>query len=155
MNPKFVSIVTEAGGGGAFLVLPLEKVGRLDRETALVSGHKSPVLDIAWCPHNDNLIASCSEDCTVKVWFIPDGGLTDTLREPVADLIGHQRRVGQIAWHPSAQNILASAGLTIRKQKVRLDIDVLLLLSFSRRRYETHHLGCWNSDSSYKYRLSS
>jgi len=114
VNPKFVSIVTEAGGGGAFLVLPLEKVGRLDRETALVSGHKSPVLDIAWCPHNDNLIASCSEDCTVKVWFIPDGGLTDTLREPVADLIGHQRRVGQIAWHPSAQNILASAGADMK-----------------------------------------
>jgi WD40 repeat protein len=33
----------------------------------LVGGHKGPVLDIAWCPHNDNVIASGSEDCVVKV----------------------------------------------------------------------------------------
>lgn len=33
----------------------------------LVCGHTAPVLDIAWCPHNDNVIASGSEDCTVMV----------------------------------------------------------------------------------------
>ena len=27
VNPKYVAIITEAAGGGAFLVLPLEKVG--------------------------------------------------------------------------------------------------------------------------------
>lgn len=42
----------------------------------VVSGHKGPVLDIAWCPHNDNLIASGSEDCSAKIWRIPDDGLT-------------------------------------------------------------------------------
>ena len=105
-----MAIITEAAGGGAFLVLPLEKTGRIDREIPLVSGHKSAVLDIAWCPHNDNVIASGSEDCTVKVWQIPDGGITETLREPSVDLAGHQRRVGQVAWHPSALNVLLSAG---------------------------------------------
>ena len=38
----------------------------------MVGGHKGPVLNIAWCPHNDNVIASGSEDCVVKVWQIPD-----------------------------------------------------------------------------------
>lgn len=33
----------------------------------MVCGHTAPVLDIAWCPHNDNVIASGSEDCTVMV----------------------------------------------------------------------------------------
>lgn len=42
----------------------------------MVGGHKGPVLDIAWCPHNDNVIASGSEDCVVKVWQIPDGGIS-------------------------------------------------------------------------------
>lgn len=105
-----MAIITEAAGGGAFLVLPLEKTGRIDREIPLVSGHKLAVLDIAWCPHNDNVIASGSEDCTVKVWQIPDGGITEPLREPSVDLAGHQRRVGQVAWHPSALNVLLSAG---------------------------------------------
>jgi coronin-1B/1C/6 len=31
VNPKFVAIITEAAGGGAFLVLPLSKVSDLIR----------------------------------------------------------------------------------------------------------------------------
>lgn len=46
-------------------------------------GHTGPVLDIDWCPHNDEVIASGSEDCTVMVscgalgshvWFQAAGG---------------------------------------------------------------------------------
>ena len=110
VNPKFVAIVTEGAGGGTFIVLPLEKVGRIEREHPLISGHKGAVLDIAWCPHNDNVIASGSEDCTVKVWQIPDGGITATMTQPAVDLVAHQRRVGQVLWHPSAQNVLLSVG---------------------------------------------
>lgn len=76
----------------------------------LVTGHKGPVLDIAWCPFNDQVIASSSEDTTVKVWQIPEYGLIRSINEPVVELIGHQRRVGLIAWHPSANNVLLSAG---------------------------------------------
>ncbi|CAG2202301.1 CORO1B_1C_6 [Mytilus edulis] len=73
VNPKYIAIITEAAGGGAFLVLPLSKTGRVERDSPLVSGHKAAVLDIEWCPHNDDVIASCSEDCYVKVWQIPEG----------------------------------------------------------------------------------
>eukprot|EP00088_Acartia_fossae_P027233 TRINITY_DN2797_c0_g1_i1.p1 TRINITY_DN2797_c0_g1~~TRINITY_DN2797_c0_g1_i1.p1 ORF type:complete len:574 (-),score=152.41 TRINITY_DN2797_c0_g1_i1:884-2443(-) len=110
VNPKFLAIIVESGGGGAFLVLPHNKTGRIAPDAPLVAGHKGPVLDIAFCPHNDNVIASGSEDCYVKVWQIPDGGLTRTMTESVVDLVGHQRRVGLVLWHPSAQNILLSAG---------------------------------------------
>jgi len=110
VNPKFLAIITEAAGGGSFLVLPVEKTGRVDRDTPLVVGHKAAVLDVAWCPHNDNLIASASEDCTIKVWDIPNGGLTKNLTDCVADLVAHQRRVGVLAWHPSAYLVLMSAG---------------------------------------------
>ena len=54
----------------------LIQTGRIAPDAPLVAGHKGPVLDIAFCPHNDNVIASGSEDCYVKVWQIPDGGLT-------------------------------------------------------------------------------
>lgn len=112
----------------------------------MVCGHTAPVLDIAWCPHNDNVIASGSEDCTVmvsvgthgpgggsntgadvrsprdslaaslQVWEIPDGGLVLPLREPVVTLEGHTKRVGIVAWHPTAQNVLLSAGARGEKQ---------------------------------------
>jgi coronin-1B/1C/6 len=110
VNPKFIAIICEAAGGGAFLVLPVANVGRVDRDAPLVVGHKAAVLDIAWCPHNDNLIASASEDCTIKVWEIPNGGLSKNLSDCVADLVAHQRRVGIINWHPSAHLVLLSAG---------------------------------------------
>ncbi|SPP73052.1 coronin-1C-A isoform X2 [Drosophila guanche] len=110
VNPKFLAIIVESAGGGAFIVLPHNKVGRIAADHPLVGGHKGPVLDIAWCPHNDNVIASGSEDCVVKVWQIPDGGLSRTLTEPVVDLVFHQRRVGLVLWHPSALNVLLTAG---------------------------------------------
>lgn len=110
VNPKFVAIIIEASGGGAFLVLPLHKTGRIDKSYPTVCGHTGPVLDIDWCPHNDHVIASGSEDCTVMVWQIPENGLTLSLTEPVVVLEGHSKRVGIITWHPAARNVLLSAG---------------------------------------------
>lgn len=49
-----------------FLVSPLQ-TGRIDKSYPTVCGHTGPVLDIDWCPHNDQVIASGSEDCTVMV----------------------------------------------------------------------------------------
>uniref|UniRef100_A0A6I8RJB6 Coronin n=1 Tax=Xenopus tropicalis TaxID=8364 RepID=A0A6I8RJB6_XENTR len=110
VNPNFVAIIIEASGGGAFLVLPLQKSGRIDKSYPTVCGHTGPVLDIDWCPHNDNVIASGSEDCTVMVWQIPENGLTIPLTDPVVVLEGHSKRVGIVTWHPTARNVLLSAG---------------------------------------------
>ncbi|XP_033027930.1 coronin-6 isoform X2 [Lacerta agilis] len=110
VNPKFVAIIVESGGGGAFMVLPLAKTGRVDKNIPLVTGHTAPVLDIDWCPHNDNVIASASEDTTVMVWQIPDYIPMRNLTEPIVTLEGHSKRVGILTWHPTARNILLSAG---------------------------------------------
>ncbi|XP_018604580.2 coronin-1C-A isoform X1 [Scleropages formosus] len=110
VNPKFVAIIVEASGGGAFLVLPLHKTGRIDKSYPMVSGHTGPVLDIDWCPHNDQVIASGSEDCTVMVWQIPENGLTGPMSAPVVILEGHSKRVGIVTWHPTARSLLLSAG---------------------------------------------
>ncbi|XP_053817363.1 coronin-6 isoform X3 [Vidua macroura] len=110
VNPKFVAIIVESGGGGAFIVLPLAKTGRVDKNHPLVTGHTAPVLDIDWCPHNDNVIASASEDTTVMVWQIPDYVPVRNITEPVVTLEGHSKRVSIISWHPTARNVLLSAG---------------------------------------------
>ncbi|CAF0795784.1 unnamed protein product [Brachionus calyciflorus] len=109
-NPKFVAIVTEECGGGAFVVIPIKQTGRIDINTPKVTGHRGPVLDLKWNPFNDNEIASCSEDATIKVWQMPDDGLYENLNEWVSDLHGHQRKVTQIEWHPTAENIMISSG---------------------------------------------
>ncbi|CAH0552658.1 unnamed protein product [Brassicogethes aeneus] len=110
VNPKFVAIVTEVAGGGAFVVIPITSTGRLDFNASRVTGHTGPILDIKWNPFNDNVIASCSDDCTIKLWHIPDEGLSVHLTDWLVELQGHKRRVAYIEWHPTAENILFSAG---------------------------------------------
>eukprot|EP00043_Microstomoeca_roanoka_P029542 m.22216 g.22216 ORF g.22216 m.22216 type:complete len:524 (+) comp9272_c0_seq1:45-1616(+) len=110
VNSKFLAIVLESSGGGSFTVINLENTGRVDMNAPSIVGHTSAVLDIQFCPFNEYIIASASEDATVKVWELPEGGLKENMTEPVVDLRGHQRRVGIIEWHPTAENILFSAG---------------------------------------------
>ena len=58
-----------------------------------MTGHTDPVLDVAWNPFNDNEIASSSQDCNIKLWDIPDGGLTEDVKDPSLTLEGHQKKV--------------------------------------------------------------
>ncbi|VDN02196.1 unnamed protein product [Thelazia callipaeda] len=88
------------------------KVGRIEKDYPFVDAHRAPCLEVAWNPFNDNIIASCSEDTTCKIWLIPSNGLIRVLSEPLVELSGHQKRVNTLAWHPTANNILLTAGKT-------------------------------------------
>ncbi|OWK53506.1 Coronin-2A [Lonchura striata] len=110
VNPSFIAVVTECVGGGAFLVIPIKQTGKLDPHYPKVCGHKGNVLDIKWNPFNDFVIASCSEDATVKIWDIPNQLLKRNITTPKKELLGHARRVSLIEWHPTADNILFSSG---------------------------------------------
>ena len=81
----------------------------MDLNHPKVCGHTAPVLDIQWNPFDENEIASCSEDTTVKIWTIPDGGLVEDLKDPRLDLMGHEKKSIHVHWHPTAANILASS----------------------------------------------
>lgn len=107
-NPSYFAVIWESGGGGSFAVVPYSQSGKVDPKLPLISGHKLPVLDLDWNPFNDSLIASASEDCYVKIWSIPEGGLKETMSEPVQNLAGHKRKVGTVQFNPVANNILAS-----------------------------------------------
>ncbi|XP_010640517.1 coronin-6 isoform X8 [Fukomys damarensis] len=147
VNPKFLAIIVEAGGGGAFIVLPLAKTGRVDKNYPLVTGHTAPVLDIDWCPHNDNVIASASDDTTIMVWQIPDYTPVRNITEPIITLEGHSKRVGVLSWHPTARNVLLSAG----GDNVIIIWNVgtgEVLLSLDDLHPDIIHSVCWNSNGS-------
>ncbi|XP_062287588.1 coronin-2A isoform X2 [Scomber scombrus] len=147
VNPRFLAVITECAGGGAFLVLSVHHTGKVDPHQPRVSGHRGNVLDIKWNPFNDYCIASCSEDTTVKVWDIPPHGVLKNLTVPWKDLQGHSRRVGLVEWHPTAKNILFSTAYDYKVMIWNLDCpeqviknpvrtishhtDVVLSMSFS------------------------
>lgn len=109
-NKKFVAVCVEVGGAGAFIVIPISAVGRLDVGHPKATAHKEYILDIQWNPYNDNMLATCSEDGTIKIWEIPDHGLVLNIDDDKALLVldYHERRCTQIGWHPTAANILLS-----------------------------------------------
>ncbi|XP_077097983.1 coronin-2B [Siphateles boraxobius] len=109
VNPRFIAVVTECTGGGAFIVISVHHTGRVSPLHPRVCGHSARVLDVKWDPFNDLRIASCSEDCTVKVWNIPPNGLKVDLTVPSKDLLAHGRRVSLIEWHPTARDLLLSS----------------------------------------------
>ncbi|KAL0970615.1 hypothetical protein UPYG_G00244460 [Umbra pygmaea] len=109
VNPCFIAIVTESSGGGSFLVLSIHHTGRLDPHHPRVCGHSASVLDVKWNPFDDHCIASCSEDCTVKLWDIPVCGVQKNMTQPRKVLQAHTRRVNLIEWHPTARDILLSS----------------------------------------------
>ncbi|CAH0364362.1 unnamed protein product [Pelagomonas calceolata] len=106
-NTTFFAVALQ-GGGGPFAVVKHKDVGEYKAGTPLVAGHKSAVLDLDFNPFHEHVIASASEDSTIKIWGIPADGLTETLTEPLVDLHGHGRKVTLLRFHPTANNVLAS-----------------------------------------------
>ncbi|XP_057889084.1 coronin-2B [Melospiza georgiana] len=124
-----------------FLAFPFQ-TGRIEPNYPKVCGHQGNVLDIKWNPFIENIIASCSEDTSVRIWEIPEGGLKRNMTEAVLELYGHSRRVGLVEWHPTTNNILFSAGYDYKVLIWNLDIgepvkmidchtDVILCMSFN------------------------
>ncbi|RAL13865.1 coronin [Aspergillus homomorphus CBS 101889] len=117
VNPKYLSVNWEAGGGGAFAVIPLEERGKLPERMPLFRGHTAVVLDTDWNPFNDDLIASGSDDGRVLLWRVPEGFTLspdvdpDEIQDvaPVGKLSGHPKKIGHVLFNPAAENILATA----------------------------------------------
>jgi len=67
--------------------------------------HQGSVNKVAWSPHNSELFASCSDDCSVIIWN------TEVINENKNDKqegakfkhTGHRQKVLDIAWHPDPE----------------------------------------------------
>lgn len=66
------------------------------------------MVDFDFYPFSDNMIASASEDCTIKLWEIPEGGLKTVINTPLTTLQGHHKKVTLINFHPTASNVIGS-----------------------------------------------
>eukprot|EP00567_Pseudictyota_dubia_P003711 CAMPEP_0197444788 /NCGR_PEP_ID=MMETSP1175-20131217/10177_1 /TAXON_ID=1003142 /ORGANISM="Triceratium dubium, Strain CCMP147" /LENGTH=450 /DNA_ID=CAMNT_0042975641 /DNA_START=93 /DNA_END=1445 /DNA_ORIENTATION=- len=107
------------GGGGPLMVGRLDRPGRFNPGTSPeIQGHTGAVLDCDFNPFDDSMLATASEDTTIKLWNIPDDweptnekGLAqsgENLTESLVDLTGHRKKVTLLHFHPTASNVLGS-----------------------------------------------
>lgn len=127
VSAKYLSLNWQASGGGAFAVVPLERTGKLPDLFPLCRAHSAPVLDTAWSPFNDSLVASCGEDGRVAITMVDDSVFDFADSNEIRDLepisgggagshqkMGHGRKAGNVLWNPVADSVLASASYEVK-----------------------------------------
>ncbi|XP_006824884.1 LOW QUALITY PROTEIN: coronin-7-like, partial [Saccoglossus kowalevskii] len=104
-----VAFNIEHAAGGSLGIVTVNEAGRKDRGLPLLHAHSQFVTDFDFSPFDDYLLATCSQDCTVKIWSLPEGGLTENISNPETVFPLQERKVENVLFHPAADNILASS----------------------------------------------
>ena len=93
--------------GSSLALLPLNTSGRPDKAAIpRIDAHSQLVTDFMFSPFDDGLLATGSQDQTVKLWRIPEAGLTKSLTEAEVTLPEQPRRVETVTWHPASLALL-------------------------------------------------
>lgn len=98
--------------GSSVAVLPLDDSGRKSKIMPLLHAHSDTVTDMDFSPFDDGLLATGSQDCSVKLWTIPSEGLQESLSNPEFVFSHKQRRVETVGFHPTADFLLHSSSFT-------------------------------------------
>lgn len=100
--------------GSNLAVLPINAQGRQNKSSVpLIYAHSDMVTDFQFSPFDDGLLASGSQDSTIKLWRIPASGMPlSGLTKAELVLPEQPRRVETINFHPTADGILASSSAT-------------------------------------------
>lgn len=108
-NSKYFALSYGTGGGGTCAVVPFEKMGPMTEGYPMIKGHKSAVFDMDFSPFDNTTLATASDDCTCKIWKIPEGGLKEDMKDAEATFDTHLRKVNFVTFHPTAEGVLATA----------------------------------------------
>jgi coronin-1B/1C/6 len=110
INNKFMALTWNYDKGGIAIFDPNEySYGKPDQK--LFKGHKGKIFDLKFSPFCSDLLASASEDCTVKLWKIPEEGLKEDITNDAQTYTGHKRKVSLVAFNPLAADVIASSSV--------------------------------------------
>ncbi|SBT50693.1 coronin [Plasmodium ovale wallikeri] len=107
----FVCIKTpwQVQGGGVIGVVRIEDQIR-NPPVVKLKGHTSNILDVQFNPCFSEVIASSSEDLSIRIWEIPHKDKTiREIKNPLCILKGHKKKVTILDWNPINYYILSSS----------------------------------------------
>ena len=108
-NSRFLAFAL-SGAGGRMTVLKCKEPGRLKPVMpSFVAG--SDICDFSLSIIEQDLLATASEDAKVRLWRIPETGLSEDISTPIAILSGHNNRVHHVQFHPFISDVLLSTSI--------------------------------------------
>lgn len=107
-NCTFVAFNTDGSQGGHLSVIPYEDKER-HATPILLSAHADFITDFDFSPFDDSVLATCSKDCSIKIWKIPESEYKEAISNPETTLHTQQKRVETVLFNPAAENVLASS----------------------------------------------
>lgn len=106
----FKAFSVDNRGGGSLGILPLDDIGKKSRNCPLLHAHADFITDFDFCPYDDGLLATCSYDSTIKLWRIPEEGITlSGVQNAEIVLQTGRSRVENVVFNPAVDCVLASA----------------------------------------------
>ncbi len=107
-NGHFIAVSWSTRGGGCCAVLDAHNPTRINRNIPLLRNHKAPVTEVRFSPFRTNLLATGSDDSTVRLWEIPQDGVQEDQNE-IQKFTGHSKKVGIVNFHPTVAEMVCSS----------------------------------------------
>lgn len=107
VNTNFMA-VSWKGLKGDVAIFDPSKPDRTPTTIPLIRAHSSFVSNVKFSPFRPSLLSTCSDDATIKLWEIPEGGLTQDLTEEIQKYTGHTKKTNLTEFHPLCQDIMLS-----------------------------------------------
>ena len=107
VNNKFLAASWNVLNGG-IAVIDSNAPGSVKPDLPYFRGFRGPVLDLEFSPFRTDLLAATGEDCSVKIFQVPEQGLTTTITQGIQEFAGHVKKVQYLNFNPVASDCLLS-----------------------------------------------
>ena len=89
---------------GEIVVVDAAKPFSIRPDQPRFKGHRANILDLEFSPFSSDLLAAAYDDCSVLLYKVPEGGLTEHITKEVQIYQKHQKKVPLVSFNPIASD---------------------------------------------------
>ena len=93
---------------GEVVVVDSSKPFAIKPDQPRFKGHRANVLDLEFSPFSTDLLACAYDDCSILLYKIPEGGLTEHINKEVQIYTKHSKKTPFVTFNPVASDVICS-----------------------------------------------